>query len=91
VGPAVLPGAGAGSHGRRLQRRHRLFAFVVFRRGAGFILSDGFYLELQQFVFQRYLIVFHCSRIVFGVGRGRFVRRRWWRRGRRRLVNPGCG
>ena len=46
MGPAVLPGAGAGSYGWRLRQRHRLFAFVVYRRGAGLILSNGFYLEL---------------------------------------------
>ena len=67
--------------------RHKLFAFVVFRRGPGIVLRDGFYLELWQFLFQRYLVVFHCSRIVFRIGWGRFVRRRWWWRRRRRLVS----
>jgi hypothetical protein len=29
-----------------LRQRHRLFAFMVYRRGAGFILNHGFYFEL---------------------------------------------
>jgi hypothetical protein len=45
MGTAVLPGAGAGRFGRWLWR-HKLFPFVVFRRGPGFFLRNGFYLEL---------------------------------------------
>ena len=46
MGATVLPGAGTGSYSWRLRQQHRLFTFMVFRRGAGVIFRNGFYFEL---------------------------------------------
>lgn len=92
MGAAVLPGAGAGGYEYRRRRKRVLFSFVVFRRVLWIIFCGNFYIELQQFIFQRDFIFFNCPRIVVGWGRRRFVRGRWWWRGRRRLVShTGCG
>ena len=46
MGPAVLPGAGAGCHGWRLRRWGKLLAFMVFQFEFRVIFRNDFYLEL---------------------------------------------